>query len=64
MFLFFQKYLGISILDIYKCPFFDFANICWKIEKRETIKKISVSSEKKKFEFCDDKFFLKNILIK
>ncbi len=56
MFLFFQKYLGISILDIYKCPFFDFANICWKNEKRETIKIFSVSIQKNVFKICYDNF--------
>ena len=60
MFLFSQKYLGISFLDIYKCPFFIFANICWKNENLlncETIKKINVSSLKKVFQICDHNFY-------
>ena len=64
MFLFSQKYLGISFLDIYKCPFFIFANICWKNENLlnyETIKILSVWLFKKVFQNCDDKFLFEII---
>ena len=56
-------------MDKNKCPKMKTENTFGKKkyvkirEKAETIKKFKVSSLKKVFKFCDDKFFFKNYML-